>query len=965
MVIRLRKRNPPSKKASPPSEDDKIQSEETESNAESEDDQDDEEYDIDYIISERKRKNRVEYFVKWTGYEDQDNSWVLESDVSQDARERWQREKLKPPEKRKKPSTDAASVGKAKKKLRLNEDACPVCNDEGGLGRVCANCKRKMHHFCGTAVCVELKLTDKDGNPLLEFPDGVCYCSFDCYSGKAPKETIAPIEVIVSKKAKPNAGDTVAFCPDNEDWMPKTLYKDVGSSYIVGVANCMGKKSKKKDPQSVLDMMYEVRWWDTRFQSSKHVHIVSEKKIREGIEHYKRLNNTMMRGETWRALCKLYHSDGAVIQDDVNDLEEVSDEYVRYSSKASIPQCIEEVESLEGMVFASDASLKEPNDLFAHPDGSTGAKLKEEFRELFEHSASSSFFAYLPLSFWRKVVEHTNADVEHLKEKAVTLEELMTWLGIMFYMAVVRKGEYANYWGSQVEERIFGSMHSDMSEKMAFRRFKFIRKALCFRSEAIDLDLKKNMIEAPAGRIRPLINILKLRSTLFVDVGRNVCVDESSIACRSKYARHLIVFNATIPTGKYHFKIYVCCCSSSWLAIGFKLHCSTGMGVRLGGLLDRDKTVQMQKATLYAKEVRKHVIETTIPVHFSNRIVNTDNFYTSCQLLQSLKVFGLYGRGTIRANSLHFPRCIRIEKKDEWERGSMKQAVEVDNKLVAASWVDGNIVNIVSNTDGSDVSTVTRRIKQTTVQIQAPKCISEYNQGMQGVDRLDQLRGRFSLADGHSFKKWHKKLALAFIDIARCNAYVTRKLAIGDKGDKTRDSHKIFVEDLAHQLISGEWKNSLGDDGMMYDSPSTEVERIPRSPSASQLTSPAAVHCQGQKSLQADEVSSKSRAKRQCVICRFEMRYPTEDTLYCGTHKVCLCGKKYPMQHSSAPFFCPNVDWTCWKKFHEWYLPKGLFSANGNIKRSCQINKDKTAHFEPPSVLEEPSLDDVVQIANV
>jgi hypothetical protein len=90
---------------------------------------------------------------------------------------------------------------------------------------------------------------------------------------------------------------------------------------------------------------------------------------------------------------------------------------------------------------------------------------------------------------------------------------------------------------------------------------------------------------------------------------------------------------------------------------------------------------------------------------------------------------------------------------------------------------------------------------------------------MQGVDRHDQLRGRFSLADGHSFKKWYKKLALAMIDIARVNAFCTRQLAVKSK---SRDANRQFVTSLVRDLISGEWQNApscegdemlFGDDG--------------------------------------------------------------------------------------------------------------------------------------------------------
>ncbi|POM67609.1 Transposase [Phytophthora palmivora] len=80
-------------------------------------------------------------------------------------------------------------------------------------------------------------------------------------------------------------------------------------------------------------------------------------------------------------------------------------------------------------------------------------------------------------------------------------------------------------------------------------------------------------------------------------------------------------------------------------------------------------------------------------------------------------------------------------------------------------------------------------------------CVAQYNTNMQGVDRLDQLRGQFSLADGHTFKKWYKKLGMAIVDVARVNAYMSRTLSIDL--EKDRDPHRSFVAQLTEELISG------------------------------------------------------------------------------------------------------------------------------------------------------------------
>jgi hypothetical protein len=91
---------------------------------------------------------------------------------------------------------------------------------------------------------------------------------------------------------------------------------------------------------------------------------------------------------------------------------------------------------------------------------------------------------------------------------------------------------------------------------------------------------------------------------------------------------------------------------------------------------------------------------------------------------------------------------------------------------------------------------------------------------MQGVDRLDQLRARFSIADGHSFKKWHNKLAMSFIDIARVNGYITRKLACPDVTNR-RDSHRHFLMMMTRDLLSEAWRSSVNESQMMYAPHST------------------------------------------------------------------------------------------------------------------------------------------------
>ncbi|KAJ8571617.1 hypothetical protein ON010_g5217 [Phytophthora cinnamomi] len=270
-----------------------------------------------------------------------------------------------------------------------------------------------------------------------------------------------------------------------------------------------------------------------------------------------------------------------------------------------------------------------------------------------------------------------------------------------------------------------------------------------------------------------------------------------------------------------------------------------------------------------------------------NRVVNTDYYYTSYQLLEMLRVFGLYGRGTTRESSKHFPRCVMISKSDDLPRGSIKQAVSQANKIVAASWVDGSIVNIVSNADTSTTTTVYRQVGREKRPFPALSCVIEYNQAMQRVDRIDQLRAPFSVADGHSFRKWHKKLTLSFVDLARCNAFITRKLAGGCKNKQ--DPHRVFMVELTGELLSGAWKNSLSDSGTMHTSPIEPDLDVLCTPTSSTrrmgtpLRTPTESRCIPRH---AHVPFPDSRTKRRCVVCRFEGRYPTEATNYQLVHNA-------------------------------------------------------------------------------
>jgi hypothetical protein len=296
---------------------------------------------------------------------------------------------------------------------------------------------------------------------------------------------------------------------------------------------------------------------------------------------------------------------------------------------------------------------------------------------------------------------------------------------------------------------------------------------------------------------------------------------------------------------------------------------------------------------------------------------------------------------------VHTFRDISCDKKD-CTRGSSRQGVSADRNTVAASWYDSSIVTVIFNADASSVTTVERQVRSEKRTFSAPTCVKEYNVNMQGVDRLDQVRGRFSLADGHSFKKWFKKLGLALVDVGRSNAYLTRKLTLGITND--RDSHRDFIVQLSSEFLSGKWKEAPGERLMFF----TEASSLGVSATVAEEMSPSsAVWVAGRREVdgrlgspqkRCSAIASKqlypesNRKRRQCAVCRWESRYASEVTDFCVLHNVCLCQHVFV---TSEPYMCPMQTWTCWEKFHRYYLPRKLFSEKGKVRTSSQLYKLK------------------------
>ncbi|GMF40190.1 unnamed protein product [Phytophthora fragariaefolia] len=398
---------------------------------------------------------------------------------------------------------------------------------------------------------------------------------------------------------------------------------------------------------------------------------------------------------SWRNLTENV-VDGELCMDSPDELEISSQSttiYEIYDPERFLPVSLAEVEAVKNLRLVSDAEMNAPTDLYEHEDKSIATRFLPEYQCVFAHSASSIFFA---------TSQSTSGSKSCLR----------------------RIREYANYWGPQMENAVFGGSSTSLNNVLSLNRFKLLWRCLSFRSNpdpAVQQDT--------AARIRPLLNLLKCTGGRYIQVKRDLALDEASIACRSRHGRHIIVFNPHKPGGKYHFRMYVVCCATTSVAMNYRLHCTNSdIADRMMHVVNPEEVQALRIELDEVKQVRRHVLEVVRPYFNSQRIINMDNYYTSVQLLLDLRLKGLYG-GTVRGDSKHFPKHTVLQREDS-TRGDHQQSVAVDHNMPVTAWCDGNIVTMVSNSDASTTMTVKRRVGNESREFSAPTCILQYNRYM-------------------------------------------------------------------------------------------------------------------------------------------------------------------------------------------------------------------------------------------
>ena len=514
----------------------------------------------------------------------------------------------------------------------------------------------------------------------------------------------------------------------------------------------------------------------------------------------------------------------------------------------------------------------------------------------------------------------------------------MTYFGILIYAMLYPQT------GRRMRESWDSPYQNAWTKFMSKGRYLQITSVLHFNDNSDVARIQKDSLH----KIRPLLTILKRTLGRYAILGNEHSFDEATMACKSSYGRHLIVYNGAKPTGKFHFKMYMMCCAKTNLTHKIKIHTRDNC----------DKDIIEDEAAIEAEvtKIDALTLEMCKSLFNTGSVVNMDNYYMSTTCAMKLRANGVFCRGTIRSSRKFVPKSILFTPAEvrQLPRGTQRCVVNEDHQMLAIGWIDNKAVHFVSTADTTTTVVVTRRAGSKKLDISAPVAIKNYNKFMGGVDRHDRLRSTFSLCKAHKFRKYYVKLFLFIVDVGITNAWIYYKMANPDSTKKygTRaDFFQSIAEAMVNQTTNwaGKAQEETTTDELEDDDINNENNCVPCAtiPYPTEVCMPVPLH-----SLSV----TLSTKKKVCQVCNYEMRpFKWKSVTLCSKHGVRLCTEIVKPRQYCLPnlkkkdgslvtdwsWTCP-MEKSCWAKFHEFYQPHGLFNSYfyiDNIGKSCKFSQ--------------------------
>lgn len=435
---------------------------------------------------------------------------------------------------------------------------------------------------------------------------------------------------------------------------------------------------------------------------------------------------------------------------------------------------------------------------------------------------------------WTRILEKpTHARPDGSWEE-VTPSELLKFIGLVIYMGIVKVPRLKLYWN-------VGTLYSGLLARRIMPRRRFI--ALLALLHIADLDDPNQQSKGKLRYMWWLLEHINQVSAQLFQPNRDLSVDERMVKSKGRSGiRQYLKDKVT----KWGYKLWVLADPDTGYTVQFSVY--TGRREQPGphGLAF---DVVCDLCSSYFDQGYK---------------IFMDNFYTSTHLFDYLLDRKTLACGTTRKDRRGFPKEL---KEPRWEKKAKRGDIRWmrDGKILYLQWKDRRVVNMISTIHTANKKVVAkRRVRSgntwTQVSVPKPFLIDEYNTGMLGVDKSDQMIGYYNVL--MRSVRWWKTLFFHCIDIACVNSFVlfqAHRASHPEIPELTRKAgydHLAFREELLEQIF--------GFDGKQARSPPPTRKHVDHKP-------------------------QKVQKRKNCKLCYERTKVELKTNVFCDTCQVHLC----------------------------------------------------------------------------
>ena len=402
------------------------------------------------------------------------------------------------------------------------------------------------------------------------------------------------------------------------------------------------------------------------------------------------------------------------------------------------------------------------------------------FENLGSHSVEEIFELLLSQDLIQDIIAYS---IEYAKQKNnhefnLTSNELKIFIGILLFTGYHRQPQEEMYW-----ELLPDAGVPIVYNSMTRERYREIKKYLHLCDNS-NLDKKDKF-----AKLRPYLDGLKKNYIQFGVFSSCLSLDEMMIKYYGMHSAKMFMRGKPI---KFGYKFW-CLCSANGYIYNFDPYYGKGS--------------DDSKYPLGMRVVKK--LTEVLPANNQPYELFFDNFFTSVETLSLLQEKSLKATGTIRENRCK--KCPLIDSKamKKKDRGFIDYRFDCANKILITRWNDNKPVSVATNYSSVYPTATAKRFSQKEkkfLTVDMPKCISEYNRSMGGVDMLDKQVSLYRTRIRG--KKWWFSVFTQFLDVTVVNAWRLYQEASGDKKMPLLNARRKIVLSYLSKPCSSNRKRS-------------------------------------------------------------------------------------------------------------------------------------------------------------